>query len=585
MPEQGDTSEQQSVRAAAALAARDRAAAMSRPHWIWRVAGVAGSAALAVSVYLPWIPLRGLERVNLIELVVSLSRVGVPRVLWLVPLVVGAAGLIAACVPKPVIRGTGTVALALALGTVTLLVRTDLTRAADAASLVPLSVRSLGSGPYVYVLGIIVLLGAGLGTCWHSRTARVYTFVLLAVGLAVATLVPRVREPMPQIVVQAADARVDGEPVRTVHVAVRNRANHPISLVDTLPTVLDSSVYVVTMSKRDETVGTFVDLPLYEVTEPETLLPREVPGKSTAELEFEFRPAWEPIPAGSRAPPFAASAAGRYRIRMSNVALGRSVETEFTVEPVAHPETDALRLLDQVRRLVAASEFAGAGAAAERLAESYPGTWAARRLRQLRPRIDAAASLDTELAVAEDALAQSARRESGGDVAEAARLVETACERLDSLKEAVADNDRLRAMIERLERRRTTLQSALRERDAGRIYGAMQAAADDGDYTRAAALASQLREDYSTTRTYADALPDVGRMLRLAALAGRFKLVSIVRVGNQVHALLRDAETDAQLTVSSGEIINGDIRVVRIDDSARSVLIRQGNLTHELTMR
>jgi len=580
------THELRAEQLAAALAARGRADSVQPLHWIWRLAAVAGSVAIAVSVFMPWVPLRGLERVNLVDLTVTLSRIGVPRMTWVVPLAAGAAGIAAAFIPRRSVRGVALLVPAVALGAMSAVVRSDLLRSANAAALVPLTFRSFGPGIYVYVFGIAATCAAGLRTCWSSPAGRLIVVAVAAGGLAVSAVVPRLREPLPHVAVQPGGERGGAEPARIVHISVRNRARHPISVVDSPPAVPDGSVYVMSLSKGAADGGTFTEVPPGIAFGQGTSFPLTIRADSSLDIDLEFRPAWKSVPGGTQmALPFAESAAGTYRITLFDSAFGRRVDAEFVVKPVSHPQTDAATLLAEVQMLVARNEFAEAQNLAQRLRESYHDTWAARQVRELYPHIEAAASLDPEIAVAENVLSQVARAESAGDVAGAVRLIDTVRERLVPLKKALPENARLSAMVERVERRRVALHRKVRETEARRIFADMQTAAERGDIERAGALASKLASDYSSTEPYADFMADIGRVLRIERLVHRFELVSIVHVGSKVQALLLDIETKKRITVGSGEVIAGDIRVVRIDDPVGTVLIEQADIAHELAMK
>jgi len=580
------THEQRAERLAAALAARGRADSVPPLHWVWRLVAVAGSAAIAGSVFMPWVPLRGLERVNLVGMAVTLSRIGVPRMMWVVPVAVGAAGVAAAFIPQRLVRGVALLVLAVALGAVSAVIRTDLLRAANAAALVPLTFRSFGPGVYVYVFGIAATCAAGLRTCWPSVAGRLIMVSVAAGGLVVSAVVPRLREPLPYVAVQPGGQRVGAEPARLVYVSVRNRARHPISIVDSPPAVPDSSVYVMSLSKEAAEGGTFIEVPPDIAFGQGTSFPLMVQADSSLEIDLEFRPAWEPVPGGIQmALPFAESAAGTYRVTLSNSALGRRVDAEFVVKPVGHSQTDAATLLVEVQQLFAQGEFAEAQQLAHRLGESFPATWAARRMRELYPQIETAVSLDSEIAGAENVLVQVARSESAGDVARAVRLIDTVRERLTLLKKALPSDARLSAMVEQVEQRRVALHRKVREREARRIFTDMRTAAEQGDIDKAGALASKLASDYSNTDPYADFSADIDRVLRIERLAHAFELVSIVHVGSKVQALLLNTETKKQITVGSGEVVAGDLRVVRIDDPVGTVLIEQAGIVHELTMK
>jgi len=585
MPREDDIiPEQLDERLAAVLLARDRTDRVVPSHWIWRIVGVAGSAAVAVSAFLPWLPLRGVERENLIELVATLTRIGVPHTLWLIPPVLGLAGIVVSIIRhRQPLRGVAMVALAAAgIGSTTIF-RPDLLRAFNAAALMPMGVASFGSGPYLYAAGITAMCVSGFLTCWRYRRARIFVLATVACGLAVCLLVPRLRDPFPRLTVRPGDGRAETEPVRIVHVQVENRKRYPISVVDAPPDMPNPDVYVLSLSKRNADLGTFTEVPVYTVSTPATSFPLTVGRRSSIELGLEFRPAWETVPDGG--PVFAVSAAGTYLLRLSSSARGRRVERQFVVEPVGHPETAAAALLDEVRHLVAEPAFAEAKAVAQRLSDSYPNSWAAGELEQLAPYINAAASLDAEIAVAEQALARAAQLESGGAFAEAAALIETTGQRLDSLAEKLPDDRRLAEVAERVARRHIGLRAELHSTQAHRLFGKMRAALDAGDIEQAGGLARKLDADYSTSAGYAELRPEIERTLRREALAQRFKLVSIVHVGPQVRALLRDTVADKSVTVRSGDLINDDIRVTRIDDPAGTVLLAQGDVTHKLDLK
>jgi len=506
---------------------------------MWRLVAVAGSGAIAVSVFMPWVPLRGLERVNLIGMTVTLSRIGVPRMMWVVPLAVGAAGVGAAFIPQRLVRGVTLLVLAVALGAVSAVIRTDLLRAANAAALVPVTFRSLGPGVYVYVLGIAVTCTVGLRTCWPSAAGRLIVVSVVAGGLVASAVVPRLPEPLPYVAVQPGGQRVGAEPARMVNVRVRNRTRHPVSIVDSPPAVPDSSVYVMSLSKEAADGGVFDEVPHGIAFGQGTSFPLTVQAADSLEIDLEFRPAWEPVPGGIQmAFPFAESAAGTYRVTLSDSALGRRVDAEFVVKPVSHSQTDAATLLAQVQQFVARNEFAEAQNLAQRLRESYPDTWAARRMLELYPQIEAAVSLDSEIAGTENVLLQVARSESDGDVAGAVRLIDTVRERLTTLKKTLPGNARLSAIVERVEQRRVVLRRKLRETEARRIFADMDTAAEQGDIDRAGTLASKLASDYSDTEPYAGFLADIDRALRIERLAHTFELVSIVHVGSKVQANL-----------------------------------------------
>ena len=587
MVEQNDPiPEQRTERLAVAMAAGGWDDSVPPVHGIWRLAGVAGSVAVAVSVYMPWIPLRGLERENLADLIATLSRIGVPSMIWVVPLAAGAAGLAAGFIRHRTIRGIILAAVTVALVTISALVRPDMVRAANAAALVPLTFRSFGPGIYVYASGLAAMCAAGFQTCWPSPTGRLTVIAFVAVGVVVSAVVPRLREPLPDIIVQPGGERIGAEPARIVHVSFRNRARHPISVVDSRPADPDSSVYVMSLDKRTMEDGTFTEVSPVTAFTQGTSFPVTIREKDSIDINLEFRPVWTSVPGSVQTSlPFGESAAGTYRISLANSAFSRRADTEFVVEPVSHPQTDAAALLAEVHKLVARAEFTEARIVAQRLEERYPATWATRQIRSLYPHIEASASLDSEIAGAEKVLLQVARFKSAGDTAADVRLLDTVRERLAPLKKALPEDTRLNTMVERVKEHTAALRRKMRETEVRRMFADMQTAVEQNDIDRAGALASKLVSDYSSIEPYAEMLPDIERVLRLERLVRRFELVSIVNVGSKVQALLLDTETGKRITVGSGDVIAGDVRVVRIDDPAGTVLIEQSDLNHELAVR
>jgi len=585
MPEEGGlTPDKQTERLVSAAIERKAKSPTPEVHWVWRPVGLAGSVATAGSVFLPWIPLRSLEQINLVELVTTLSRIGIPRMLWMLPLALGTAGIAATFVRHRTVRGITFFVFGLILGVVTVLARTDLFRAAETAAIVPLTVGTMGSGIYLYTFGVAMMAGAGLCTCWPSRTGRILAVSAALLAVTVVVVVPVFRQALPQVSVRVGEAQIQDVPARTVHVRIRNRSRRTISIVESPPAESDISVYTLSLSKGDESGGEPRQIPLRRMMRPEMSFPLTVREGADVEMELIFRPVWEKVAGNITVSPFAESVAGTYRISLSSSGGTREVAAEFVVEPVSHHETDAIGLLDEVERLIAGKNFEQAQEVARRLEESYPTTWAASQTQRLIPQLDAVASLDSAVAGALNVLEKADRLEANGEFAGAIQLIDSTRQQINTLVGKLPDNDDLISIAERLADRHDRLAGKLMDIEARRLAIEMQDAEADNDNERAVELAAKLESEYSSARIYSELQPYVERVLRIDEVVHRFELISIVQVGTQVSALLRDGLLDKQIAVRADDVIDPNVHILRIDRSAGTVLIEYEDVQFELTI-
>ncbi len=542
------------------------------------------SMVIVVSVWLPWLPLRGLDRVNLPELAAGLSRVGIARWIWIVPIVIGAVGAVASLVPRRTIRGPLIAVMASVAAVYTVSVTGEFISAMRAVTIMPLVPSVAGPGVLAYLLGLIGMLGAGCFECIQFRRGRWIAAGCVGCLVVISVMSPTLRTPRPIVSIQSWGDRSGETPVRHVTVKVQNRGWSPMRMVDSIPEKPSPSTYRISLYRiMDDTARAVpVSLETFMADEPD--YPVIVPEKGDVEFKFEFRPVWTKVPKNTGIDMFNVSAAGRYKFTIENSFHHTVSETVFDVKPVEHIETDAAMLLAEVRGLVDSGEYARAETLAHRIIDAYPTTKAAETVAGITAYIEVGASLDQQLATIKNSIKEADKARATGDFGRAKDLLDQNIDKVDKLLEVVPDESRLTELRARMAARRVQVETDRRREQANDIAARMKSLADRGAISAAADLARILKDKFADTSAYTEFQTDINTLLRKQAIAGKFNLMSIGSAAGVIMARLQNVNSGKQVTVKIGDRLENQITVVRIDKRHGTVELEQAGTTVLISM-